>query len=136
MEYVNTEKGRKEKAALKPHELFHLIGGNSAGGWVGQVTIILLLLIRARLIAIMLGRLKMDVEECIQAYVNLPKEVFEDPRSAMSETPYIVKNSTGPKLRSEDLRTHILGVIQKQLQVGNPESELLHDSTVADRCHV
>jgi hypothetical protein len=32
----------------------------------------------SRLIAIMLGRLEMDVDECIAAYIELMKDVFED----------------------------------------------------------
>ncbi|KAK5354371.1 hypothetical protein LTS03_011888, partial [Exophiala xenobiotica] len=56
--------GRKENGAppLKPCELFDLIGGTSTGG----------------LIAIMLGRLEMDVDECISAYNRLIKTVFEE----------------------------------------------------------
>lgn len=33
----------------------------------------------SRLIAIMLGRLEMDVDECIMAYVKLMKKIFEKP---------------------------------------------------------
>ncbi|KAI1120636.1 hypothetical protein F5Y10DRAFT_289506 [Nemania abortiva] len=48
----------------KPCEYFHLIGGTSTGG----------------LIAIMLGRLQMDVDECITKYINLSKKVFQPKR--------------------------------------------------------
>ncbi|PKS12989.1 hypothetical protein jhhlp_000330 [Lomentospora prolificans] len=51
----------------KPCEVFDLIGGTSTGG-VADVR---------RLIAIMLGRLEMDVDECITAYNELMKTVFE-----------------------------------------------------------
>lgn len=44
----------------KPCEYFDMIGGTSTGG----------------IIAIMLGRLKMTVEECIDAYVSLSEKVF------------------------------------------------------------
>lgn len=37
-----------------------------------------------RLIAIMLGRLEMDVDECIAAYKTLMKTVFEKKRSLLS----------------------------------------------------
>ncbi|KAI9923368.1 hypothetical protein MW887_009938 [Aspergillus wentii] len=47
----------------KPCEVFDLIGGTSTGG----------------LIAIMLGRLEMDVDECIAAYIQLMKKIFEKP---------------------------------------------------------
>ncbi|CAG8001826.1 unnamed protein product [Penicillium nalgiovense] len=49
--------------AKKPCEVFDLIGGTSTGG----------------LIAIMLGRLEMDVDECIMAYVKLMKMIFDKP---------------------------------------------------------
>ncbi|KAE8399556.1 acyl transferase/acyl hydrolase/lysophospholipase [Aspergillus pseudonomiae] len=52
---------RPELGQVKPCEIFDLIGGTSTGG----------------LIAIMLGRLKMSVDECIDTYVKLIKTVFE-----------------------------------------------------------
>jgi patatin-like phospholipase/acyl hydrolase len=45
----------------KPCDYFDLIGGTSTGG----------------LIAIMLGRLKMDIEACIEAYLQMSKDVFQ-----------------------------------------------------------
>lgn len=45
----------------KPCDYFDLIGGTSTGG----------------LIAIMLGRLKMDIEECITAYLEISRDVFQ-----------------------------------------------------------
>ena len=45
----------------KPCDYFDMIGGTSTGG----------------LIAIMLGRLRMTVDECIAAYTSLSDKVFE-----------------------------------------------------------
>lgn len=45
----------------KPCDYFDMIGGTSTGG----------------LIAIMLGRLRMTVDECIDAYVRLSRDVFQ-----------------------------------------------------------
>lgn len=45
----------------KPCEYFDMIGGTSTGG----------------LIAVMLGRLRMTVHECIEAYTSLSDKVFE-----------------------------------------------------------
>jgi patatin-like phospholipase/acyl hydrolase len=45
----------------KPCDCFDLIGGTSTGG----------------LIALMLGRLRMTVDECIEAYLELMPTVFE-----------------------------------------------------------
>ncbi|KAJ5662450.1 tetratricopeptide repeat domain protein [Penicillium maclennaniae] len=48
----------------KPCDYFDMIGGTSTGG----------------LIAIMLGRLQMTVNECIDAYTSLSNKVFEKKR--------------------------------------------------------
>jgi patatin-like phospholipase/acyl hydrolase len=48
-------------APPKPCEYFDMIGGTSTGG----------------LIAVMLGRLRMSVDECIDAYTQLSDKVFE-----------------------------------------------------------
>ncbi|EXJ75745.1 uncharacterized protein A1O5_00252 [Cladophialophora psammophila CBS 110553] len=61
MRLLNHERQKSGALPLKPCELFDLIGGTSTGG----------------LIAIMLGRLEMDVDECIEAYNRLIKTVFE-----------------------------------------------------------
>jgi patatin-like phospholipase/acyl hydrolase len=45
----------------KPCDYFDMIGGTSTGG----------------LIAIMLGRLKMKIDECINAYTSLSDKIFE-----------------------------------------------------------
>ena len=58
METVDSE------SSLKPCEYFDMIGGTSTGG----------------IIAIMLGRLEMTVDECIDAYTSLSDKVFEKKR--------------------------------------------------------
>ncbi|KAK0725501.1 acyl transferase/acyl hydrolase/lysophospholipase [Lasiosphaeris hirsuta] len=62
MKRVNAAREARGDRALKPCDMFDLIGGTSTGG----------------LIAIMLGRLEMDVKECIDAYKALMKKVFGD----------------------------------------------------------
>jgi len=54
----------------RPCDVFDLIGGTSTGG----------------LIAIMLGRLKMSVDECIEAYQGLAEQAFR-PRFWKLNTP-------------------------------------------------
>ncbi|KAH6683342.1 acyl transferase/acyl hydrolase/lysophospholipase [Halenospora varia] len=54
---------------LKPCDYFDLIGGTSTGG----------------IIAIMLGRLRMSVDDCIREYITLGREVFAEPRSLPNE---------------------------------------------------
>lgn len=60
--FVETE-GRppKREEIPKPADLFDLIGGTGTGG----------------LIAIMLGRLRLDLETCMEVYVRMTKKVFE-----------------------------------------------------------
>ncbi|THV93791.1 hypothetical protein D6D27_04172 [Aureobasidium pullulans] len=60
MDRLNTTRKAKDLSPVKPCEIFDLIGGTSTGG----------------LIAIMLGRLEMDVDECIEEYVELMATVF------------------------------------------------------------
>ncbi|GIJ92687.1 hypothetical protein Asppvi_001965 [Aspergillus pseudoviridinutans] len=62
MDRLNHERCDAKLPSVKPCEVFNLIGGTSTGG----------------LIAIMLGRLEMDVDECISAYIELIKVIFED----------------------------------------------------------
>ncbi|KAL9086369.1 MAG: hypothetical protein Q9165_007155 [Trypethelium subeluteriae] len=61
MQRVNHERQKDGLPAVKPCEVFDLIGGTSTGGFI----------------AIMLGRLEMTVDACIDAYEELMKSVFE-----------------------------------------------------------
>ncbi|KAK0508575.1 hypothetical protein JMJ35_008851 [Cladonia borealis] len=65
MTRLNHERGHKGLQAMKPCEIFDLIGGTSTGG----------------LIAIMLGRLEMGVDECISTYKKLMESVFGEKSS-------------------------------------------------------
>jgi hypothetical protein len=60
--YVDTEgKAPKRDQIPKPCDYFDLIAGTGTGG----------------LIAIMLGRLRLDIETCMEVYVRMTKKVFE-----------------------------------------------------------
>ncbi|EJP60972.1 protein kinase subdomain-containing protein [Beauveria bassiana ARSEF 2860] len=61
MARLNHERKKSDLPSAKPCEVFDLVGGTSTGG----------------LIAIMLGRLEMDVDECISTYIDLMKRVFD-----------------------------------------------------------
>ncbi|OJD18067.1 hypothetical protein AJ78_01897 [Emergomyces pasteurianus Ep9510] len=61
MQRVNHERHAAKLAPVKPCELFDLIGGTSTGG----------------LIAIMLGRLEMDVDQCIAEYSRMIQQIFK-----------------------------------------------------------
>ncbi|KAF2128690.1 phospholipase, patatin family protein [Dothidotthia symphoricarpi CBS 119687] len=77
----------------KPYEIFDLIGGTSTGG----------------LIAIMLGRLEMSIEDCIKAYTELMRRVFEkkENRSIIG-----VMGGVKPRFSSKALRDAISKVIK------------------------
>ncbi|KAF8856400.1 FabD/lysophospholipase-like protein [Acephala macrosclerotiorum] len=60
MAKVNAERKKDGQPYVKPCELFDLIGGTSTGG----------------IIAIMLGRLEMDVDDCIEAYTSMFQTIF------------------------------------------------------------
>ncbi|RPA85840.1 hypothetical protein BJ508DRAFT_168366 [Ascobolus immersus RN42] len=57
---IMNEYNKNSDVKRKPCEVFDLIGGTSTGG----------------LIAVMLGHLQMDVDECITAYVEMSKAIF------------------------------------------------------------
>ncbi|EAU37851.1 predicted protein [Aspergillus terreus NIH2624] len=62
MDRLNYAREQDKLPRVKPCEVFDLIGGTSTGGFI----------------AIMLGRLEMDVDECIDAYSNLAILVFRE----------------------------------------------------------
>ena len=63
LERIGREQGLQDPP--KPCDFFDMIGGTSTGG----------------LIAIMLGRMRMTVDECIEAYVHLSDRVFRQTHS-------------------------------------------------------
>ena len=61
----------------KPCDYFDMIGGTSTGGYIPKTPWIdRTLLSNDSLIAIMLGRLKMDIDSCIEAYTNMSDSIF------------------------------------------------------------
>jgi hypothetical protein len=59
-----------------PHEVFDLAGGTSTGGSVANTSHTFIAYIFARLIVLMLFRLKMPIGDAIQAYRNLSRGIF------------------------------------------------------------
>src|SRR5262245_12248070 len=88
-----------------PCEYFDLIGGTSTGG----------------LIAIMLGRLRMSVGECIANYLELSKEVFNIDRAIVGVIP-----TRGDRARFDATRleTVIKKIIKEKL--GDPDIPMHH----------
>ncbi|KAJ5592025.1 Acyl transferase/acyl hydrolase/lysophospholipase [Penicillium hispanicum] len=103
MDLVNSE--RSDNGHVKPCDVFDLIGGTSTGG----------------LIAIMLGRLEMDVDECIESYRELMESVFSD----RSRTVFVDwSGNVKAQYDSNKLRAAIEHVITR---AGHSPDELLND---------
>ena len=60
--HLKLDPEEEDDTPILPSDQFDLICGTSTGG----------------IIALMLGRLRMSVDECIDAYINLSKEVFDE----------------------------------------------------------
>ncbi|CEN61107.1 hypothetical protein ASPCAL07771 [Aspergillus calidoustus] len=116
MRRVNEERKKAQLSPVKPCELFDLIGGTSTGG----------------LIAIMLGRLEMDVEDCIEAYKALSKEIFQK----SSWLPVKGNLKIKGRFDSATLERCIKNIIAQQIDPGkDPDKELLNDGNKR-RCRV
>ncbi|KAI9783465.1 MAG: hypothetical protein M1816_001347 [Peltula sp. TS41687] len=88
----------------KPCDYFDMIGGTSTGG----------------LIAIMLGRLKMSVDECIDAYISLSDKVFQKKRHRATG-----KGNIQGRFDSEELARVVKEMVAEG---GLQEDALLKDS--------
>ena len=71
----------------------------------------------------MLGRLEMDVDECITAYNDLAEAVFVE---KLSSIPFNVKGKVKPRFDSAKLESAIRNVVA---QSGASEMDLLNDGT-------
>jgi hypothetical protein len=74
-----------------------------------------------RLIAIMLGRLEMDVDQCIAAYSDLAAAVFGE---KLSRFPINIKGKVKARFDSAKLKSAIRKVVE---QIGASETDLLND---------
>ncbi|KAI9863870.1 MAG: hypothetical protein M1813_003522 [Trichoglossum hirsutum] len=118
MTRLNDERKDSQLPHVKPCEIFDLIGGTSTGG----------------LIAIMLGRLEMDIDECIEAYRGLMKTVFEKRRSLLSLR---LNGNIKAQFSSKALETAIKQVISSRegVLVNDPfESKV--DAEIPQNCKV
>lgn len=107
MDRLNHAREQDKLPRVKPCEVFDLIGGTSTGG----------------LIAIMLGRLEMDVDECIDAYSNLATSVF---RERLRSIPFNFKGDISARFDSAKLESVIGRVIENS---GASKQELFNDGT-------
>ncbi|EON65801.1 hypothetical protein W97_05040 [Coniosporium apollinis CBS 100218] len=88
----------------KPCEYFDMIGGTSTGG----------------LIAIMLGRLRMGINECIDAYLSLSDRVFRKKRHRVT-----MKGQIQGRFDSDELARAVKEIVKRQ---GLQEDALLKDA--------
>ncbi|RMZ47111.1 hypothetical protein AFCA_007013 [Aspergillus flavus] len=95
---------RPELGQVKPCEIFDLIGGTSTGG----------------LIAIMLGRLEMSVDECIDRYIKLISTVFEK----KSRWPVSLSGNIRSRFDATKLESAIKDVVTSH---GAEETDLFND---------
>jgi hypothetical protein len=79
------------------------------------------------LIAVMLGRLRMSVADCIAAYLSLSDRVFRKTRHRVT-----IKGQVQGRFDSEELAQAVKEVVKQQ---GLPEDALLKDAPEA-KCKV
>ncbi|GFF61692.1 putative Pfs, NB-ARC and TPR domain protein (JCVI) [Aspergillus udagawae] len=107
MDRLNHVRREHKLPPVKPCEVFDLIGGTSTGG----------------LIAIMLGRLEMDVDKCIDAYSELAAAVFGE---KLSLIPVNFKGDIRPQFDSAKLESAIQKMIEDS---GASKQDLFNDGT-------
>ncbi|KAI9652559.1 MAG: hypothetical protein M1821_008366 [Bathelium mastoideum] len=122
MQRLNHERQKDGLLAVKPCDIFDLIGGTSTGGWaIGYGYMYGQSANSARLIAIMLGRLEMTVDACIHAYKELMKSVFE---AKLSRIPVDWMGETKARFDSGKLKKAIEKVI---IDSGASKDDFLDD---------
>ncbi|KAI9146757.1 putative Pfs, NB-ARC and TPR domain protein (JCVI) [Paramyrothecium foliicola] len=104
MDQLNQARGKDRFPRVKPCQIFDLIGGTGTGG----------------LIAIMLGRLEMDIDQCIEAYSGLATLVFGSPLTSADRA-----CSIPIQFNIETLETAVRDIIKNS---GARESDLFNDS--------
>ena len=112
----------------KPCDYFDMIGGTSTGGLVSEAVCDIGHIANGHsLIAIMLGRLQMSIDECIDAYISLSDRVFQKRRHRVT-----IKGNVQGRFDSDELERGIKEIVVRQRL---PESALLKDSPNA-KCKV
>jgi hypothetical protein len=100
-----------EYRKVEPHEIFELVAGTSTGG----------------LIAIMLGKLGMTVDECIHAYRSLSSVIFRKKHIRGR----ITRGLAPSRYSGSRMRAHVRDLIQERsLMDGRPVGELSMSSDI------
>ncbi|KAF3317983.1 hypothetical protein TWF173_009804 [Orbilia oligospora] len=110
-------RSRLKDDQLEPWQLFDLIGGTSTGG----------------LIAIMLGRLRMSIDECIADWVELSKKIFQPKHRKFNLLRVVDFLKANGRFDAEILEAGIKEIIKKRLsrRYGAAEEEEEEESTEA-----
>ncbi|OBT53072.1 hypothetical protein VE04_07984, partial [Pseudogymnoascus sp. 24MN13] len=111
MRNINTQRKADGKDPQEPWEYFDLMGGTSTGG----------------IIAIMLGRLRMTIPECIKAYTELSKAIFTPRHSRASPVRGVEYLNGDGKFDSLVLEREIKNQIRKSKVAKNDDQILLQD---------
>ncbi|KFY76476.1 hypothetical protein V499_03898 [Pseudogymnoascus sp. VKM F-103] len=111
MRNINTQRKADGKDPQEPWEYFDLMGGTSTGG----------------IIAIMLGRLRMTIPECIKAYTELSKAIFTPRHSRASPVRGVEYLNGDGKFDSLALEREIKNQIRKSKVAKNDDQILLQD---------
>ena len=101
----------------RPCDFFDLAGGTSTGGYVVDIAISILqhlMIASGRLIVIMLFRLQMSIDEAIDAYTTLTRNVF-------SEKKWFFQEGTFKASRLEDAIVSIVRVRSNETN-GDPRA--------------
>jgi hypothetical protein len=128
MRRVNIDRNARGLGYARPCDVFDLIGGTSTGGY-DQMHSSLTSTNSRRLIAIMLGRLEMDVHECIDAYSGLMQEVFQKKRHRLQVTS---TGQTQPRFDSRKLQA----AIEKVIKSKNEHAGAMMNDKKERGCHV
>ncbi|KAF2149315.1 phospholipase, patatin family protein [Myriangium duriaei CBS 260.36] len=105
MARLNGRRRRFGQPPVKPCDVFDVIGGTSTGG----------------LIAIMLGRLEMDIDECMRAYVNFAGMSFRDAVDTSA-----LEGDVRPRFHSTHLHNAAVALVKHN---GISEQTLLNDGS-------
>ncbi|ORY65136.1 acyl transferase/acyl hydrolase/lysophospholipase [Pseudomassariella vexata] len=119
MKTVNRKLKRPRGQHLLPWQVFSLIGGTSTGG----------------ILAVMLGRLKMSTDECLDEYCKLSKIVFQ-PKRARADIPRRAADrlTADERFDADVLEQQIRAVIEKK--IGDADIPLMDDEGEISPCRV